>query len=107
MARDKSKSMGKEERRKKSLIERLIGLIEGCDTAIALLGGAGHVDRDYIDVESHDRESFAPEASNTGRAWLAVHIRPVLQGILYLYAHTSARVVILAEDVKTAVEKIS
>jgi uncharacterized protein (TIGR00730 family) len=31
----------KEERRKKTLTERLIGLIEGCDIAIALPGGAG------------------------------------------------------------------
>jgi uncharacterized protein (TIGR00730 family) len=31
----------KEERRKKSLIERLQALIEGCDAAIALPGGAG------------------------------------------------------------------
>ena len=31
----------KEERRKKSLIERLQALIEGCDAAIALAGGAG------------------------------------------------------------------
>ena len=31
----------KEERKKKSLIERLQGLIEGCDAAIALAGGAG------------------------------------------------------------------
>ena len=31
----------KEERRKKSLIERLQALVEGCDAAIALAGGAG------------------------------------------------------------------
>ena len=31
----------KEERRKQTLIERLIGLIEGCDAAMALPGGAG------------------------------------------------------------------
>ncbi len=31
----------KEERRKRSLLERLQGLIEGCDAAIALPGGAG------------------------------------------------------------------
>ncbi|HET7142601.1 MAG TPA: LOG family protein, partial [Anaerolineales bacterium] len=31
----------KEERRKKSLMERLHGLIDGCDAAIALPGGAG------------------------------------------------------------------
>ncbi len=31
----------KEERRKKSLVERLQALIEGCDAAIALPGGAG------------------------------------------------------------------
>jgi uncharacterized protein (TIGR00725 family) len=31
----------KEERRKKTLMERLMGLIEGCDAAIALPGGAG------------------------------------------------------------------
>lgn len=31
----------KEERRKQTLIERLVGLIEGCDLAIALPGGAG------------------------------------------------------------------
>ena len=31
----------KEERKKKSLLERLQALIEGCDAAIALSGGAG------------------------------------------------------------------
>ncbi|MEN9562863.1 MAG: hypothetical protein RIR73_1107 [Chloroflexota bacterium] len=31
----------KEERRKKTLIDRLTGLVQGCDAAIALPGGAG------------------------------------------------------------------
>lgn len=37
----KMNQWAKEERRNKSLIERLQGLIHGCDAAIALAGGAG------------------------------------------------------------------
>ena len=69
----------KEERRKKSLIDRIQALIEGCDAAIALPGGTGTLAEISLNVESYDCGIIASQASYTGRAWLAVHFRSVLQ----------------------------
>ena len=71
----------KEEIKKKTLIERLQVLIEGCDAAIALPGGPGTLHRNFADVELDDRGVPATEASDTGRERLAVRLRSVVQGV--------------------------
>jgi len=51
----------KEEWRKKTLMERLEGLIEGCDAALALPGGPGTLTEIALDLESHDHRVHCTE----------------------------------------------
>ena len=77
----KANAWVKEEWRKKTLIERLQALIEGCDAAFALPGGAGTLTEislmwNLMIVESLHRRPLIL----IGR-WLAVHVRSVLHFI--------------------------
>ena len=95
----------KEERRKKSLIERLQGLIEGCDAAIALPGGAGTLTEISLMWNLMIVESLpARPLILVGRGWQSTFDQffkefdtymPVQRELLYF-----------AENVNRAVEKL-
>ena len=95
----------KEERRKKSLIERLQALIEGCDAAIALAGGAGTLTEISLMWNLMIVESLPPRPLIlVGRGWQSTFDQffkefdtymPVQRELLYF-----------AENVKTAVIKL-
>jgi hypothetical protein len=94
----------KEERRKKTLIERLQALIEGCDAAIALPGGAGTLAEislmwNLMIVESLPRRPLIL----VGRGWQSTFD----QFFKDFDKYTSAKqrgLLQFAEDVKTAVK---
>jgi uncharacterized protein (TIGR00730 family) len=96
----------KEERRKQSLFERLQGLIEGCDAAIALPGGAGTLTEISLMWNLMIVESIPPRPLILiGSGWQSTFDQffkefdtymPVLQRELLYFA----------KDIKTAVENI-
>jgi uncharacterized protein (TIGR00730 family) len=96
----------KEERRKKSLMERLQTLIEGCDAAIALSGGAGTLTEVSLMWNLMIVESLPPRPLIlVGSGWQSTFD----QFFKEFYAYMPIRqqeLLYFAEDVKTAVNKL-
>ncbi len=96
----------KEERRRKTLFERLQSLIEGCDAAIALAGGAGTLTEislmwNLMIVESLPRRPLIL----VGRGWQSTFDQ-FFQGLdTYTTAH-QRDLLYFAGDVKTAVKAL-
>jgi uncharacterized protein (TIGR00730 family) len=93
----------KEERRKKTLMERLMGLIEGCDAAMALPGGAGTLTEisllwNLMIVESLPRRPLIL----IGRGWQSTFDQFFNEFHSYMPAH-QRELLYFAADVKTAV----
>jgi uncharacterized protein (TIGR00730 family) len=96
----------KEERRKKSLIERLQGLIEGCDAAIALPGGAGTLAEislmwNLMIVESLPRRPL----TLVGSGWQSTFDQFFIELNTYMPIH-QRELLYFAKDVKTAAEML-
>jgi len=96
----------KEERRKKSLIERLQGLIEGCDAAIALPGGAGTLAEislmwNLMIVESLPRRPL----TLVGSGWQSTFDQFFKELNTYTPIH-QRELLYFAKDVKTAAEML-
>ena len=94
----------KEERRKKSLMERLHGLIDGCDAAIALPGGAGTLTEislmwNLMIVESLHRRPLIL----IGRGWQSTFDQFFDAFHTYMPAH-QRDLLHFASDVQTAVK---
>jgi uncharacterized protein (TIGR00730 family) len=92
-----------EERRKKSLFERLQGLIEGCDAAIALPGGAGTLAEislmwNLMIVESLPLRPLAL----IGSGWQSTFDQFFKEFDIYLPLH-QRELLYFEKDVKTAV----
>ena len=97
----------KEERRKQTLMERLQGLIEGCDAAIALPGGAGTLAEISLMWNLMIVESLPPRPLTLiGRGWQSTFDRFFNEFDTYMPVH-QRELLYFAEDVKTAVEKIN
>ena len=96
----------KEERRKKTLIERLQALVEGCDAAIALPGGTGTLTEislmwNLMIVESIHRRPLIL----VGRGWQSTLDQFFKEFHTYMPVHQRDQLR-FAKDVKTAVEMI-
>ena len=96
----------KEERRKKTLIERLQALVEGCDAAIALPGGTGTLTEislmwNLMIVESIHRRPLIL----IGRGWQSTLDQFFKEFHTYMPAHQRDQLR-FAEDVQTAVEML-
>lgn len=97
----------KEERRKKSLIERLQVLIEDCNAAIALAGGAGTLAEISLMWNLMLIKSIPPKPLIlVGRGWQSTFDRFFNEFETYMPVRQQ-ELLYFAEDVKTAVEKIS
>lgn len=94
----------KEEQRRKSLMERLQALVEGCDAAIALPGGPGTLTEialtwNLMIVESRHRSPLIL----VGRGWQSTFDQFFKE--FYTYMPVNQRELLLfAEDVETAVK---
>ena len=96
----------KEERKKKSLIERLQALIEGCDAAIALPGGAGTLAEISLMWNLMIVESLPPRPLIlVGSGWQSTFDQFFNEFESYMPIR-QRELLYFAEDVKTAVEKI-
>ena len=96
----------KEERKKETLIERLQALIEGCDAAIALSGGAGTLTEialmwNLMIVESIHRRPLIL----VGRGWQSTFDQFFQELGSYLTAH-QRELLDFSPDVQTAVKII-
>jgi hypothetical protein len=96
----------KEERRRKSLLERLQVLVEGCDAAIALPGGPGTLTEialtwNLMIVESRRRSPLIL----VGRGWQSTFDQFFKEFDGYIPA-SQRELVQFAEDVKTAVDAL-
>ncbi len=103
----KANAWVKEERRKKTLIERLQALIEACDAAIALPGGVGTLTEislmwNLMIVESLPRRPLIL----VGSGWQSTLDQFHTSFETYMPAH-QRELVRFAEDVQTAVEIIN
>ena len=97
----------KEERRKKSLIERLQALIEGCDAAIALAGGAGTLAEISLMWNLMIVESLPPRPLIlVGSGWQSTFDQFFKEFFTYMPMRQQ-ELLYFVEDVKTAVEKIN
>ena len=97
----------KEERKKKSLIERLQALIEGCDAAIALSGGTGTLTEISLMWNLMIVESLPPRPLIlVGHGWQSTFDQFFKEFESYMPIH-QRDLLYFAEDVKTAVEKIN
>jgi len=96
----------KEERRKQTLMERLSGLIEGCDAAIALPGGAGTLAEISLMWNLMIVESLPPRPLILiGSGWQSTFDQFFREFNTYMPIH-QRELLYFAEDVKTAVEKL-
>jgi uncharacterized protein (TIGR00730 family) len=96
----------KEERRKKSLIERLQALIEGCDAAIALAGGAGTLTEISLMWNLMIVESLPPRPLIlVGSGWQSTFDQFFTEFESYMPVH-QRELLYFANDVKTAVTKL-
>ena len=94
----------KEERRKKSLIERLQALIEGCDAAIALPGGAGTLTEISLMWNLMIVESLPPRPLIlVGSGWQSTFDQFFNEFDTYMPIRQQ-ELLYFAEDVKTAVK---
>ena len=96
----------KEERRKKTLIERLQALVEGCEAAIALPGGAGTLTEislmwNLMIVESIHRSPLIL----VGRGWQSTFDQFFQEFHTYMPVH-QRDLLHFAEDVRTAVKTL-
>lgn len=96
----------KEERRMKTLPERLMGLIEGCDAAIALPGGAGTLTEISLMWNLMIVESLPPRPLTLiGRGWQSTFDQFFNEFQTYMPTH-QRELLYFAEDVKTAVNTL-
>lgn len=96
----------KEERRKKSLIERLQALIEGCDAAIALPGGAGTLAEISLMWNLMIVESLPPRPLILiGSGWRSTFDQFFHEFENYMPNH-QRELLYFAEDVNKAIEKL-
>jgi uncharacterized protein (TIGR00730 family) len=96
----------KEERRKKSLIERLQTLIEGCDAAIALPGGAGTLTEISLMWNLMIVESLPPRPLTlVGSGWQSTFDQFFKEFDTYMPNH-QRELLYFAKDVKTAAEML-
>jgi len=96
----------KEERRKKSLMERLHGLIDGCDAAIALPGGAGTLTEISLMWNLMIVEALPPRPLILiGSGWQSTFNQFFKEFNTYMPIHQRA-LLYFARDVVTAVEKL-
>jgi uncharacterized protein (TIGR00730 family) len=96
----------KEEKRRKTLMERLAGLIEGCDAAMALPGGPGTLTEitlmwNLMIVESLPRRPLIL----VGRGWQSTFDQFFSEFETYMPTR-QRELLYFANDVKTAVEKL-
>jgi hypothetical protein len=97
----------KEERKKKSLIERMQALIEGCDAAIALPGGTGTLAEISLMWNLMTVESLPPRPLTlVGSGWQSTFDQFFNVFENYMPIH-QRELLYFAKDVKTAVEKIN
>lgn len=94
----------KEERRKKTLMDRLTGLVEGCDAAIALPGGAGTLTEvslmwNLMIVESLPRRPLIL----IGRGWRSTFDQFFAEFESYMPIH-QRDLLYFADDVKDAMK---
>ena len=96
----------KEERRKKSLIERLQVLIEGCDAAIALPGGAGTLTEISLMWNLMIVESLPPRPLILiGSGWQSTFDQFFKEFYTYMPVRQQ-ELLYFAKDVKTAIERL-
>jgi uncharacterized protein (TIGR00730 family) len=96
----------KEERRKKSLIERLQALIEGCDAAIALPGGAGTLAEISLMWNLMIVESLPPRPLIlVGSGWQSTFDQFFKEFYTYMPIRQQ-ELLYFVKDVKTAVNKL-
>ena len=96
----------KEERRKKTLTERLMGLIEGCDAAIALPGGAGTLAEISLMWNLMIVESLPPRPLILiGSGWQSTFDQFFKEFYTYMPIRQQ-ELLYFVKDVKTAVEKL-
>jgi uncharacterized protein (TIGR00730 family) len=96
----------KEERRKKTLTERLIGLIEGCDLAIALPGGAGTLAEISLMWNLMIVESLPPRPLIlVGSGWQSTFDQFFKEFYTYMPIRQQ-ELLYFVKDVKTAVNKL-
>jgi len=97
----------KEERKKKSLIDRLQALIEDCDAAIALPGGTGTLTEISLMWNLMSVESLPPRPLILiGSGWQSTFDRFFNEFNTYMPEH-QRELLYFAKDVKTAVEIIN
>jgi predicted Rossmann-fold nucleotide-binding protein len=96
----------KEERRKKTLTERLMGLIEGCDAAIALPGGAGTLAEISLMWNLMIVESLPPRPLIlVGSGWQSTFDQFFKEFYTYMPIRQQ-ELLYFVKDVKTAVSKL-
>ena len=96
----------KEEWRKKSLIERMQALIEGCDAAIALSGGAGTLAEISLMWNLMIVESLPPRPLIlVGSGWQSTFDQFFKEFYTYMPIRQQ-ELLYFVEDVKTAVNKL-
>ena len=96
----------KEERRKKTLTERLMGLIEGCDAAIALPGGAGTLTEISLMWNLMIVESLPPRPLILiGSGWQSTFDQFFKEFHTYMPIRQQ-ELIYFVEDVKIAVNKL-
>ena len=97
----------KEERRKNTLMERLTGLIEGCDGAMALPGGAGTLTEIALMWNLMIVDSLPPKPMILiGSGWQSTFGQFFDEFNLYMSTQQK-EMLGFADDVKTAVEMIN
>ncbi|HMU93398.1 MAG TPA: LOG family protein [Anaerolineales bacterium] len=93
----------KEERRRQTLMERLMGLIEGCDAAMALSGGAGTLTEISLMWNLMIVESLPPRPLIlVGSGWQSTFDQFFREFESYMPKH-QRELLYFAKDVKTAV----
>jgi hypothetical protein len=96
----------KEERKRKTLIERLQALIEGCDAAIALSGGAGTLAEISLMWNLMIVESLPPRPLTlVGSGWQSTFDQFFKEFYTYMPMRQQ-ELLYFAKDVKTAIEKL-
>ncbi len=94
----------KEERRRQTLMERLMGLIEGCDAAMALSGGAGTLTEISLMWNLMIVESLPPRPLIlVGSGWQSTFDQFFREFESYMPKH-QRELLYFAKDVKTAVK---
>lgn len=102
----KANAWVKEERRKKTLIERLQALIEGCDAAIALPGGAGTLTEITLMWNLMLIKSISPKPLLlVGSGWQSTFDQFFSEFASYMPAHQQ-ELLYFANDVSKTVEKL-